>query len=389
MPCLFRLPVNADTTLVALCRPFTFIVALGYALFAFAYSSFLNISGLAPIECRCPHADKTPRTRPRPVVPSPIPEPTPATPAPAALQNVPFSFSSFVESLRPRRPPPVARRGSHNKALPYPVHELDEVVEEEDGEETVDNSLPALTPDVSEGSEGEDESSVNTIDDAHAESDKPHRKGKSKKLHILTNLRWRRSGSVTSTSQDGSQSPSQQSLRLVAPDSAFTSEPQAHQSIATRPRAATASSGCRAVRFTPHRQSSLESISSSDSNHSLDGSGNKVSRKSVASGTSTQPRVLFSKSSLRSHSPLSRSPVSPPEPSPPASPGLPHSSFSQHFATRPLRSHSVDSQSIGPRGRRTTAEEKLPRLRRGVSIQEGPSIDSTGSSHLRLDDFLR
>ena len=423
MPCLLRLPVNADTTLVALCRPITFLVALSFSLVAFAYSSFLNLFDLSPLECRCPNADKSPRTRPRPQSLPQSSNPPLATSAipsskPSPLDSL-SSFSSFVaESFRPRRPPPVARRGSHNKSLPYPVHELDEVLEEEDGEgmefreraELTDGEEPGLTPDVSEG---EETSSLDTMDEARMEaSKKPRTKG----LGFLGNLRWKKQSSDDGlTSPSGSRSPSEEPKHPFS-SSNHNSEPlhvsppkSAFKSAGPRPRSATSSTtSSRSVHFDPRRQTSLDSVSSNESIDAPVGGGTQLlrSRKPLtintsSSSSSSQPRTLFSKSSFRSISPLSRSPATTPEPSPPSSPRVGAVSNSnsclvaKHLATRLSRSHSLDSHcSSSTRGRRQRSASPLPepaapRLRRGTSGTEGLAIDSTGSSHLRLDDLLR
>lgn len=409
MPCYWRLPVNADTTLVALFRPITFLSAVIFSLVAFAYSSFLNISGLAPIECRCPTADKSPRTRPRPQTPSSAPPTPPSNPdeslKPSPLESL-SSFSSFVaNSFRPRRPPPVARRGSHNKTLPYPVHELDEVVEEEDGEAgsdfrdyrnrvEIERGVPGLTPDVSEG---DDTSSLETMDDCRVEVSK-----KTRSKAFLGNFRWKKNSSDDGTTHSsGSRSPSEEHghpfstpptsehPRVSPPKSAFK-----HSS--SRPRSATSStSSGRSVHFIPRRQTSLDSVSSTESNDSLGGPAPR-SRKPLSISTSSStshPRTLFSKSSFRSLSPLSRSPVTTPEPSPPTSPRSANCPFSKNLATRLSRSASVDSHYSNSRGRRnrsgSPSADSVPRLRRGASATDGLGIDSTGSSDLRLDDLLR
>lgn len=424
MPCVWRLPVNADTTLVALCRPITFLVAFSFSLVAFAYSSFLNLLDLSPLECRCPSADKTPRTRPRPQTqPPPSAQGAPASSAslasasarPSPLDSL-SSFSSFVaESFRPRRPPPVARRGSHNKALPYPVHELDEVLEEEDAEvvETRDRSEtdgeePGLTPDVSEG---EETSSLETHDDVRTETSK---KSKTKGLAFLGTFRWKKHHS-----HDGLASPTGSYSSTEVPahpllssdthsDSSTISPPKsAFKAAGSRPRSATSSTTSgRSVHFNPRRQTSFDSVSSSESLESPTAEGVNVlrSRKPLTINTSaasaSQPRALFGKTSFRSLSPLARSPATTPEPSPPSSPRLGASSVSgsclvaKHLATRLSRSHSLDSHSSGSRGRRHRSASplpgsSLPRLRRGTSGSDGLGIDSTGSSGLRLDDLLR
>ncbi|GAA5965142.1 hypothetical protein JCM3765_002854 [Sporobolomyces pararoseus] len=413
MPCLVRLPVNADTTLVALCRPITFLVALSFSLVAFAYSSFLNLFDLSPLECRCPNADKSPRTRPRP---QSLPQsPTPPLSASASPSSKPSpldslsSFSSFVaESFRPRRPPPVARRGSHNKTLPYPVHELEEVLEEEDGEgmefrdreELTDGEEPGLTPDVSEG---EETSSLDTMDEVRTESSK---KSRTKGLGFLGNLRWKSPSGSQSSSEEprhpfSSSNTNSDPSHISPPKSAF-------KSSGPRPRSATSSTtSSRSVHFNPRRQTSLDSVSSSESIETPVGAGTNLlrSRKPLtintsSSSSSSQPRTLFSKSSFRSISPLSRSPVTTPEPSPPSSPRVGAVSSSntclvaKHLATRLSRSHSLDSHASSSRGRRQRSgsplpEPAAPRLRRGMSGSDSLAIDSTGSSHLKLDDLLR
>ncbi|GAA6010443.1 hypothetical protein JCM11491_006941 [Sporobolomyces phaffii] len=413
MPCFWRLPVNAHTSLVALCRPITFLSALVFALGAFAVSTFLNISGLAPPEC--PH-DKSTRTRPRPLSHSPtaaLPSPPAAPPAvkPSPLESL-SSFSSFVaDSFRPHRPPPVARRGSHNKSLPYPVHELDEVVEEEDGETTeipdrieTDGEEPGLTPDVSEG---EETSSVETVEDVRVEHT---RKPRAKGVNFFTGFKWRKNSSEDSISSPANpQAPRVESGRAssaspTASGHSIVSPPKsAIKHNATRPRSATSSTTSgRSVHFTARRQTSLDSVSSNESNDSLAAGGGAShvlrSRKPLSINTSSTPsqaRTLFSKSSFRSLSPLSRSPVTTPEPSPPSSPRTLSANcpFQKHIATRLNRSHSVDSHSNPSRGRRTRATSptphSAPRLRRGMSASEGLGIDSTGSSDLKLDDLLR
>ncbi|GAA5914294.1 uncharacterized protein JCM6883_001801 [Sporobolomyces salmoneus] len=412
MPCLFRLPVNADTTLVALCRPITFLSALTFAFVAFLYSSFLNISGLAPIECRCSTADKTPRIRPRPPPAHPISASPPSSPALATKTSSPLesfsSFSSFVaDSFRPRRPPPVARRGSHKKSLPYPVHELDEVLEEEDVEGTeirasIDSEEgedPGLTPDVSEG---EDTSSVGTMDDVRVETSK-----KAKGSKGFFSLKWKKQSSEdSSASPSGIDTPSNESKHPLPTSTSNSEAPHvsppksAFRTSRVRPRSATSSSTyTRSVHFNPHRQTSLDSASSIETMEHA-GGGVLRSRKPLSINTSTpsQPRSLFNKPSFRSLSPLSRSPVTTPEPSPPTSPRLGSNSagclVAKHLATRLSRSHSLDSHSSGSRSRRNRSasplpEQSIPRLRRGVSATEGLGIDSSGSSDLKLDDLLQ
>ncbi|GAA5839204.1 hypothetical protein JCM3766R1_003138 [Sporobolomyces carnicolor] len=430
MPCLLRLPVNADTTLVALCRPITFLSAVVFALGAFAYSTFLNVSGLAPIECRCPNADKGPRTRPRPrATPPRSPSSPPPPPEPSAIDSL-SSFSSFVAaSFRPRRPPPVARRGSHNKTLGgYPVHQLDDLVEEEDMDPVpttttttttdrpdTDGEDPGLTPDVSEG---EETASVETVDDP------PYRRtNKPRAVAFFGGFKWKRRHSDDGTASPVS--PSDEVAAVSPPKSAFKHSPTG----STRPRSATSSTttssgSTRSVHFSPRRQTSLDSVSSTDSIEPTPAVAVVHptllrSRKPLSINTSTsspssqhataQSRSLFTKPSFRSLSPLSRSPATTPDPSPPSSPRVGPSSgthtsatagapclIAKHLATRLARSHSLDSASSGrPRGRSTRSLSPLPdpaaalRLRRGVTLgHEGRlGLDSTGSSDLRLDDF--
>lgn len=394
MPCVWKLPVNAKITLVVLCRPLTFLVAFSYSLLALATSTFYSLSGLEPLECRCPTADKSPRTRPRPVPITSVP-PSPTNPKPLTPLE---TFSSFVTSFRPHpRPPPVARRGSHNKNLPYPTHELDQVEEEEDGEEMDFDreGIPGLTPD---GSEGDDTSSVDTLDDIHVDVAAPSKKARSKGLMMLSNLRWKKNSSPEEASQVRSRSSS--SADSAKSTSSTTSPNSEHPPILpsksllktnpARPRSATsASTTTRSVRFTGRRQTSLDSVSSTES---LEGPVLK-SRKPLAITTSSQPHSLLTKTSFRSLSPLTRSPVTTPEPSPPSSPRLASCPFSKHITTRLQRSHSLDSpNSSSSRGRRTRSVSPLPelapRLRRGVSASDKMGLDSSGSSGLSLDDLL-
>jgi hypothetical protein len=288
---------------------------------------------------------------------------------------------------------------------------LDEVLEEEDGETTefrdhveTDGEEPGLTPDVSEG---EETSSVETMDDVRVESNK---KGKSKGIGFFGNFKWKKQHSDDSSlSPSGSRSPSDEgshpfSSSTPNSESSHVSPPKsAFKAAGSRPRSATSSTTSgRSVHFIPRRQSSLDSVSSTDSNESLGGGGGNVlrSRKPLTINTSTsssssQPRTLFSKTSFRSLSPLSRSPATTPEPSPPSSPRIGSTSsncvVAKHLATRLSRAHSLDSHC---RGRRTRAVSPLPdtvvpRLRRGMSGSDGLGIDSTGSSDLKLDDLLR
>lgn len=388
--CVFSLPVNAKITLVVLCRPLTFLVALSYSLLALATSTFYSLSGLEPIECRCPTADKSPRTRPRPIPQTSVP-PSSTNPKPLTPLE---TFSSFVaSSFRPLpRPPPVARRGSHNKNLPYPTHELDQVEEEEDGE-GMDEGVPALTPD---GSEGDDASSVDTLDDMHVNDTVPSKKARSKGLKMLSNLRWKKNSSSDEASQSRSRSlTSQDSLKstssTISPCSEhpppLPSKPSLKENC-SRPRSATSSSTTtRSVHFTGRRQTSLDSVSSTESNESLETPVLR-SRKPLSISTSSQPHSLLTKTSFRSLSPLTRSPITTPEPSPPSSPRLASCPFSKHIATRLQRSHSLDSPNASShRGRRTRSVSPLPELRRGVSTSE-VGLDSTGSSGLSLNDLL-
>lgn len=392
VPCL-HLPVNARISLVALCRPLTFLVALSFSLLAFATSTFYSLSGLDPLECRCPTADKSPRTRPRPRSTS-VPPIPPAPTHPSPLE----SFSSFVtSSFRPHRPPPVARRGSGNKISPYPLHELDEVAEEEDGEEAEENGEfdePGLTPDVSEG---DDSSSLETLDDHHAHVVAPNKKPRSKGFRMLSNLKWKKNSSEEgSMARQGSTSStdSQRATSMIpSPNSDFSPvTPSAFVSTSSRPRSATSSSATpRTVRFSGRKQTSLDSVSSTDSNESLEGPGIRSRKPLSVSTSSAQAHPLLSKASFRSLSPLSRSPITTPEPSPPPSPKSTSCPFSRHIATRLQRSHSLDSPSQKSRKTRSVSPlpKPAPQLRRGSSAIEGLGLDSTGSSGLKLDDLLR
>ncbi|GAA6061615.1 hypothetical protein JCM10212_000957 [Sporobolomyces blumeae] len=434
MPYSFRLPGNASGFVVLVRRPVTFLVAVLFSLAALITSTFYTLSGLTPPDCPCCPLDDFPRTRTRP---TPHPELTTSkhrvestpskvestAPKPTALE----SLSSFVAaSFRPHRPPPVARRGSHTKGISFPAHELDEVVEEEPEElpPTVarsDDDEPALTPDG--GSEVETLSEVETMEDTPYEPDRTvaAKKDKPKGLSILTSWRWKIGSGNGSATSKHSVSPSDESSPTLSPTSSPSDRSGAAptKSIvkhdAGRPRASTtstASSVSRSVRFTGRRQVSLDSVSSTESlpppalfDSPTDGP-NLRSRKPLSGSTSTPSSAsgtLFSKPSLRSLSPLSRSPVTSPEPSPPSSPRLGHSNspFARcAIATRLARSHSIDSpgSSCSKRSGRHRARSvspgpgklPMPRLKRGSSHGEGSGVglDSTGSSGLHLDDLL-
>ncbi|GAA5858490.1 hypothetical protein JCM1840_001230 [Sporobolomyces johnsonii] len=341
---------------------------------------------------------------------------------PTALQ----SLSSFVAaSFRPSRPPPARRLSTKTHSLDYPYHELDEVVEETREEEDEDDAppqqralartstddgdvAPALTPDG--GSEAET-SDVETVEDDDVEL-AARRKERAKALTVLTGLRWKRtstgaatvkaegtspveedeSGSPTSVTKHGKAFPCPSALvrRATRPRAATTigSSSSSHPSVLPRHQGAEPVdyfSGSLAISPT----SPTSSTFTSSSTDTIDLPSLR-SRKPIPSSTS----AIFARAPFRSLSPLSRSPITSPEPSPPPSPRLiPSRSLSlSRVLSKPKRSNSLNTAPSG-RGRRSRSVSPMPasvpRLRRGTSAGPGvDGLDPSGSSGLALSDLL-
>ncbi|GAA5970838.1 hypothetical protein JCM21900_000292 [Sporobolomyces salmonicolor] len=421
MPVLLRLPENAKATLVVIRRPITFTIALGFALVAFLTSVFYSFTRLEPLECPCSHSDDQPRTRPRPLPAAPLTPPRPKRQT--ALQ----SLSSFVAaSFRPPRPPPARRQSARTHSLDYPYHELDEVVEETREEEDEEDAppqqralartpidegdvAPALTPDG--GSEADTTSDVETVEDDDVEL-AARRQERARALTVLTGLRWKRSSTGAATGKAEATSPIEEDESGSPTSGARHGKafPCAAALVrrATRPHAATISGSSSSHRFVPSRHQGAEAVDyfsgspaisptsptsstfTSSSTDTIDLPSLR-SRKAIPSSTS----AILARAPFRSLSPLSRSPITSPEPSPPPSPRLiPSRSLSlSRVLPKPKRANSLKTAPPSSRGRRSRSVSPLPasmpRLRRGTSAGPGvDGLDPSGSSGLALSDVI-
>ncbi|BGP14696.1 hypothetical protein JCM10213_006224 [Rhodosporidiobolus nylandii] len=430
---LRRLPLNARSSLVVLKRPCTFLLAFAFSLAAFVSSAFFTLTRLQPPSCPC-HADSEvePRTRPRPAPPSPPKAHDALPPEPA-----PTAFDSFFAAFRPKpathtRPPP-ARRLSTRAVGGFAYHELDELVEAREEEElaeredavarlvksrtpSLEGVAPALTPDGGSEVDTDLASEVDTLEDEQGHVSPAAREGRHKSLAVLTGLRFRR---TPSTSRKAAASSPTAEEPPVSPADSTHSAPSsskcAIKALRQRQRSATVSGSSKpslpSIRTTPapRRQfsepgpsspsttdyftrstssaaSSLSSMASSSLLHDASPTSSVTSIASHPPASSAAPPLhgrkrsvssLLLRTPFRSLSPLSRSPLTSPEPSPPPSPTINAGFAAVAGAVKPSRR----------RGRSPGPLAQAPPLSRRVS--DGAGADLTGASGLVLSDLLQ
>ncbi|GAA5852741.1 hypothetical protein JCM8547_002611 [Rhodosporidiobolus lusitaniae] len=435
MPFCPRLEQNARAVVVLVCRPVTFLMAVVLSVLSLVVSSFFSVTGIAPPSC--PHSvcsEDEPRTRPRPAPPA---QAIPSAPEPPKRTPLEFVVAAFS---RPATRPPPARRKS-TRAVGFDVHELDQLAEAREEEEELEREeaeaaragrlsreeaqrasspdlfAPSLTPDGGSEVDTDGASEVDTLEDDRVGPLSAKEKGKG--LSIFTSFTFRRSASGSSSkhaSSPISSSPDELS-KPASPASSIhsgSSTSKAQCPISRRKRAATCASTSRPslpsiVAPPPRRQASNPGPPSPT--HSLDQLISSGS--SSSSSTSTAPSSLFSnapltvfplsspplsgntnpssvpgrkrstssffRSPFRSLSPLSRSPITTPEPSPPPSPTLgPPTSSGLGRVSSFSKKNRTRAKSPVP----TVRIQDPPELRRRVSDGQGP--DLSGASGLSI-----
>ncbi|BGP38732.1 hypothetical protein JCM10450v2_002684 [Rhodotorula kratochvilovae] len=435
------LPANARAGLVLLKRPCTFVAALVWAALGVLTALFYSATGLEPPSCT---RDSTPRTRPRPA------QPVQARPAsPSTATHKPQSTLQSLQSLvtapfrssasHSARPPP-ARRHSTRKIGAFAVHELDGVLEAREEEDEEEGSAdiapdahahdrertPSLTRDSgsSDDAVSEADTLVNSevVDDA-AGARAAGGKGKGGLTILTHSLRWMKPPSMAkkdaasapaavAESPDGYASADSSASPTASTSTASSSSRKPPCPIkALRNRACTVSHPPR--RPSPRSAEGPRRVASEGKDyfsHPPDSPSTAPSDEFAASSpahldspspadlhaqlAAPKPRKRAATSLFfRSLSPLSRSPATTPEPSPPPSPrlGVPPAVCVQRVL--PKRTTSVDSEpssasSAGARKRRG----RSPVPERAPPLASRPSsdavVDLRGSSGLALSDVL-
>ncbi|GAA6050932.1 hypothetical protein JCM3770_002544 [Rhodotorula araucariae] len=445
------LPANARAGLVLLKRPCTFVAALVWGALGVLAALFYSATGLEPPSCPC---DSTPRTRPRPVQPAAVRPSSPSAAAAPKPQSTLQSLQSLVTAPFRASPsfsarPPPARRHSTRKIGAFAVHELDGVLEAREEEDDDDDEggapvapearvqdrqrTPSLTRDGS-GSSDDAVSEADTLVDPEVVEDaagvRAGAKGKGGLTILTHSLRWMKSPSTTKKdvaaiavveSPDGYTSPGSSSSPIASASASSTSASSTSASSrkgpcpvkALRNRACTVSQ-------LPHRPSPRitpgpRRVTSEGKDyfaHSPDSPTTAPSDDSAAPSpvylgppspadlharlAAPKPRKRAATSLFfRSLSPLSRSPATTPEPSPPPSPRIPAGASATSAAGMqrifPKRTSSIDSEpstsstARNRRGRSPVPEHAPPLASRPSS---DASVDLRGSSGLALSDVL-
>lgn len=400
-----RLPVNAPFSLVLVTRPCTLVFNLILITFTTIASLIFNVLHIPPPQCfLCRDQEGRTRPRPRPVKREEAQgAPTASTSSWKQLGEHIKSGISFGLSATPRRPSrrvlsPIAKI---SRATNYQPHELDNVYEE-DGFNEEEDDLPAeedddhLTPD--QGESDSEPSEVDTVADSPVESFATARKGGKEGKRGFFSRKPKREASTDdddSTKTGGSGgSKTSTPTSILSKKSAIEALCPLHrrssrrgkssrpaETSPTRPPLLSTNSDpnphphAYVAELDTYRRPCLSRSSTSSAEHappSLDSATSTVSSLSLATPPptlaarpapkriSTSPTFSF-KHPFRSLSPLSRSPVTSPKPSPPTSPRL---------AAQERRELVVPNLRIGrARGR--------------------SEVDSTGFSSLSMGDLLK
>ncbi|GJN87519.1 hypothetical protein Rhopal_000470-T1 [Rhodotorula paludigena] len=409
--CFASLPANARAGLVLLRRPCVFVLALAVAAFHALLSLFFAATHLEPPSGGCP-------TR------ASLSASVKADPPQTALQSLSaFVSSPFRQSAS--RPPP-ARRASARKIGQYTVHELDGVVEIAEEDEEARSSFdseramrdggrtPSLTHD---GSSDDAVSEVETLVDHDADEPAAARiKGdrvKGAGLTIFTSgFRWKRTGSLTKkdapssrasasstdahsvassspTSSAGSGSPTSTSARFkLANCPIHTTKRHRSSTVAHSPRVpSTLPLPDPVRRVTDPHEYALSPHSSATPSSSRSSSPSLLDVHPPTSLAHPTGRKRAATSFFRSLSPLSRSPLTSPEPSPPPSPRLGATGSAQRVALQRKSSLEVTPGSRAPdrRGRSPGSERPPPIASPPLS---NAVVDLRGSSGLVMSDLL-